>query len=193
MQMCKKKLIVAITGASGAIYGIKLLEELKSLNIESHLIISKSSGLTIKSETDYKISDIIKLADHHHNIENIGASIASGSFKTLGMVVVPCSMKTMSEICTGVTSNLISRAADVVLKDRRKLILGVRETPFHLGHLKTMCSLTQMGAIIAPPLPSFYIKPKSIDDLIYHYIGRIFDLLDIENNLAVRWKGMSNL
>lgn len=192
MKVNKKQLIVAITGASGAIYGIKLLQELKSLNIESHLVISKSAGLTIKSETDYKVSDIIKLADHHYNVENIGACVASGSFKTLGMVVLPCSMKTMSEICTGVTSNLISRAADVVLKDRRKLILGVRETPFHLGHLETMCNLTKMGAIIAPPLPSFYINPKSIDDLIYHYLGRVLDLLDIENDLAVRWKGMSN-
>ena len=190
--MTKQSLIVSITGASGAIYGIKLVEELKKINIESHLIISKSASLTIKSETEYKVSDISKLADYQHHVDNIGACISSGSFKTLGMVILPCSIKTMSEICTGVTSNLISRSADVVLKDQRKLILGVRETPFHLGHLKTMCKLTEMGAIIAPPLPSFYINPKSIDDLIYHYIGRVFDLLNIENNLVQRWKGINN-
>jgi 4-hydroxy-3-polyprenylbenzoate decarboxylase len=186
----KNKLIIGISGASGAIYGIRLLEELKKANVETHLVVSRAAKITIAQETDLKVSDVIKLADFSYNIDDIGARIASGSFRTLGMVIAPCSVKTMSEIATGVTSSLLTRAADVVLKEQRKLILAVRETPFHLGHLRTMTSLAEMGAIIAPPLPAFYIKPQTIDDLINHNIGRLLDLLGIENELVNRWEGL---
>jgi len=188
--MKNKRLIVAISGASGAIYGIRLLEALQNTDIESHLVISRAGNITIAQETDYKVSDVRKLADKVYNIEDIGATIASGSFATLGMVVMPCSVKTMSEICTGVTSNLISRAADVALKERKRLVLGVREAPFHLGHLRTMTSLSEMGAIIAPPLPAFYPNPKTVDDIVNHSVGRILDLFEIENDLVQRWQGL---
>jgi 4-hydroxy-3-polyprenylbenzoate decarboxylase len=183
------RIIVAISGASGAIYGIRLLEELKKLKVETHLIISKSAGITISLETGVKVSSVAKLADYSYNVEDISARISSGSFKTKGMIVLPCSMKTMSEISSGVTSNLISRAADVILKERRKLVLAVREVPFHLGHLRTMVNLTEMGAIISPPLPAFYPMPKTVDEIINHSVGRILDLFDIENNLVKRWSG----
>lgn len=185
-----RKLVVGISGASGAIYGIRLLESLQNSDIETHLVISRAAHITIAQETGYKISDVQKLADFHYNIYDIAAVISSGSFATIGMVVMPCSIKTMSEIATGVTSNLLSRAGDVVLKERRKLILAVRETPFHLGHLRNMVSLTEMGAIIAPPLPAFYPNPKSVDDIIDHSVGRILDLLDVENGLVKRWRGV---
>lgn len=187
-----KRIIIGISGASGAIYGIRALEALKNSGIETHLLISRAASITINQETDYKISDVKKLADFSYNIEDIGASIASGSFKTIGMMVVPCSMKTMSEISTGITSNLISRAADVTLKERRKLVLAVRETPFHLGHLRTMTNLTEMGAIIAPPLAAFYPHPKSIDDIVNHNIGRLLDLFNIDTSLVKRWEGIGN-
>lgn len=186
-----RKIIVAISGASGAIYGIRLLETLKQAGIETHLIISKAAGITINLETGWKVSAVAKLADFTYNVEDISARISSGSFKTSGMVVIPCSVKTMSEISTGITSNLISRAADVILKERRKLVLAVREVPFHLGHLRTMTNLTEMGAIISPPLPAFYPQPKTIDDLVNHSVGRILDLFDIETNLVKRWEGSS--
>lgn len=184
-----QKIIVGISGASGAIYGIRLLEELKKSKIETHLVISKAAGITITQETGYKVSDVSKLADFSYNIDDIGARIASGSFKNMGMVVAPCSVKSMSEIATGVTTNLLSRAADVALKDRRKVVLAVRESPFHLGHLRSMVHLAEMGAIIAPPLPAFYHMPQSVDDIINHSIGRILDLFDIETDLVQRWDG----
>lgn len=187
--MTKKRLIIGISGASGAIYGIRLLQALKESDIETHLVISRAGHITISQETDFKVSDVSKLADVTYNIEDIGAAISSGSFETLGMVVAPCSVKTMSEICTGVTSNLISRAADVILKERRKLVLAVRETPFHLGHLRTMTALSEMGAIIAPPLSAFYPNPQTIDDLINHNTGRLLDLFGIDNSLVKRWNG----
>lgn len=188
-RMKNNKLIIGISGASGAIYGIRLLEVLRDSDIETHLIISKSAGITITQETDYKVSDVQKLADVCYNADDIGAAISSGSFKTMGMVIAPCSVKSMSEIATGVTSNLISRAADVVLKERRKLVLAVRETPFHLGHLRTMASLSEMGAMIVPPLPAFYPNPKTIDELVNHSVGRLLDIFDIESDLVKRWKG----
>ncbi len=185
-----RKIIVGISGASGAIYGIRMLEALKIAGVESHLVMSKAAGITISQETSRKVSDVAKLADFTYNIDDIGARIASGSFKTLGMVVVPCSVKSMSEIATSITSNLISRAADVVLKEHRKLVLAVRESPFHLGHLRTMVSLAEMGAIIAPPLPAFYPQPKTIDDIVNHSVGRMLDLFDIETDLVKRWDGL---
>ena len=185
-----RKIIIGISGASGAIYGIKMLEALRKANVESHLVISKAAGITISQETGWKVSDVAALADFTYNIDDIGARISSGSFKTLGMVVVPCSIKSMSEIATGVTANLISRAADVVLKERRKLVLAVREAPFHLGHLRSMTHLAEIGAIIAPPLPAFYSNPLSIEDIINHSVGRLLDLFDIEHDLVERWDGL---
>ena len=183
-----KRLIIGISGASGIEYGLRLLEILKGLNVETHLIMSKAAMVTTGLETSIKVSDINKLADMIHKVDDIGASIASGSFKTDGMLIVPCSVKTMSEINSGVTSTLLTRAADVVLKERRKLVLMVRETPFHLGHLKTMTSLTEMGAIIAPPVPAFYTKPASIDEMIEQTLARLLDLFDIEIASLKRWK-----
>ena len=188
----KKRLIIGISGASGIIYGIRLLELLRTipdeLRPETHLIISKSGEVTLAYETKLKVATVHKLADVIHANKDIGASLASGSFKTMGMIIAPCSVKTLAEIATGVTDTLISRAADVILKERRRLVCMVRETPLHAGHLKNMLSLTEMGAIIAPPVPAFYAKPQSLDDMIDHTIGRILDLFEIDTNCVVRWK-----
>lgn len=183
-----KRLIIGISGASGIEYGFRLLEILSGMDVETHLVMSKAAMVTTSLETSIKVSDISKLADVVYKVDDIGATIASGSFKTDGMLIVPCSVKTMSEINTGVTSSLLTRAADVVLKERRKLVLMVRETPFHLGHLRTMTSLTEMGAIIAPPVPAFYTKPASIDDMIEQTLARLLDLFDIEVSSIKRWK-----
>lgn len=185
-----KKLIIGISGASGAIYGIRLLETLRNSDIETHLIISKAAHITIAQETGRKISDIRELANHHYAIDDIAAPISSGSFRTAGMVIAPCSVKTMSEIATGVTSNLLSRAADVILKERRRLVLMVRETPFHLGHLRTMTKLSEMGATITPPLPAFYPNPRTVDDIVNHSVGRTLDLFEIDSPLVARWEGI---
>ena len=188
----KNRLIIGISGASGIIYGIRLLELLRTipdeLRPETHLIISKSGEVTLAYETKLKVATAHKLADVIHANKDIGASLASGSFKTMGMIIAPCSVKTLAEIATGVTDTLISRAADVILKERRRLVCMVRETPLHAGHLKNMLSLTEMGAIIAPPVPAFYAKPQSLDDMINHTIGRVLDLFEIETNFVVRWK-----
>ena len=188
MAIKSKRLIVGISGASGIEYGYRLLEILKELDIETHLVISKAAMVTVGLETSFKVSDLKALADEVHKVDDIGASIASGSFKTDGMLIVPCSIKTMSEINSGVTSSLLTRAADVVLKERRKLVLMVRETPLHLGHLRTMTSLTEMGAIIAPPVPAFYTKPNSIDEMIEQTVARLLELFDIEVSTIKRWK-----
>jgi flavin prenyltransferase len=188
MNEKQKRLIVGISGASGIIYGIRLLEFLKELNVESHLVMSKAASVTAGLETNSAISKINQLATVVHKVENIGASIASGSFKTEGMLIVPCSVKTMSEINTGVTSSLLTRAADVTLKERRRLVLMVRETPLHLGHLRTMTSLSEMGAIIAPPVPALYTKPETIDDIIDQTLARLLDLFDLEVATLKRWK-----
>jgi 4-hydroxy-3-polyprenylbenzoate decarboxylase len=186
-----KKIIIGITGASGAILGIRLLEVLRTLkNVETHLIISRAAQITIAHETDYKISDVQKLADHVHKFEDIGAICASGSFKADGMIIAPCSIKTMSEIATGVTNSLMSRAADVMLKEKRKLVLMVRETPLHSLHLRSMAALSDAGAFIMPPVVTLYQKPKTIDDMINHIIGRALDHFDIEAGLVKRWKGL---
>lgn len=185
----KRKIIVGISGASGAIYGIKLLEVLRQCNIESHLTITKSGKLSIELETDYKFDDVVKLADHYYNNNDIAAAISSGSFINEGMIIAPCTVKTLSEIATGCTQTLISRAADVALKDRRKLVLLFRETPLHLGHINSMKTITEMGAIVMPPMISFYSKPKTIDEIVFHTVGRVLDLFAIDNPLVTRWRG----
>jgi 4-hydroxy-3-polyprenylbenzoate decarboxylase len=183
-------LIIGISGASGVIYGIRMLEILRELQIETHLVLSRSGEITIAHETDRKIADIKALATHVHAQQDIGASISSGSFRTRGMVVAPCSMRSMSEIASGVTSGLLTRAADVVLKERRRLVLMVRETPLHTGHLRTMTQLSEIGAIVAPPVPAFYARPQSLEDLVDHTVGRVLDLFDIDAGLVRRWKSM---
>jgi 4-hydroxy-3-polyprenylbenzoate decarboxylase len=183
----KPRLVVGISGASGAVYGVRLLEACRDLGVETHLILSRSAVLTLTQETDLSVADLGAKASRVHKIGDVGASIASGSFETLGMVVAPCSVRTMSEIASGVTSTLLTRAADVVLKERRRLVLMVRETPFHLGHLRTMTSLTEMGAIIAPPLPAFYARPETIDDLVNQSVGRTLDLFGLSWAAVKRW------
>ena len=183
----KPRLIVGISGASGAAYGVRMLEACQPLGVETHLILSRSAVLTLTQETDFSLAEVNAKASQVHKIGDVGASIASGSFQTLGMVVAPCSVRTMSEIASGVTSTLLTRAADVVLKERRRLVLMVRETPFHLGHLRTMTSLTEMGAIIAPPLPAFYTRPKTLEDLIDQSVGRTLDLFGLSWAGVKRW------
>jgi 4-hydroxy-3-polyprenylbenzoate decarboxylase len=182
-----QRIIVGITGASGIIYGIRALEMLKTANIETHLVMSKSAELTMHYETDYTLDQVHALASQVHAIKNVGASISSGSFPTLGMIIAPCSVRSMSEIAHGITSSLLTRAADVILKERRKLVLMVRETPFHTGHLRTMTQLSEIGAIIAPPLPAFYNRPQTLDDIVDHSVGRVLDLFGIETGAVKRW------
>jgi 4-hydroxy-3-polyprenylbenzoate decarboxylase len=183
----KQRLVVGISGASGVAYGIRLLESLEDLRIESHLVMSKAAEMTIAYETALKPKQVAAKADRSYAIGDIGAPIASGTFKTLGMIVAPCSVRTMSEIATGVTTTLLSRAADVTLKERRPLILMVRETPLHLGHLRTMTALAEMGAIILPPVPAFYAEPKTLSDLVDQMVARALDLLGYDWPLAKRW------
>ncbi len=175
-----QRLIVAISGASGSVYGIRALEMIRRAGVESHLIISKAAALSLGAELDMSLSDVQALADVVYKPADIGAAIASGSFKTLGMLIAPCSVKTLGEITTGVTSSLISRAADVCLKERRRLVLMVRETPLHLGHLRSMAAVTEMGAIIAPPMPAFYTRPQSLDEMVSQNVARVLDLFGIE-------------
>lgn len=182
-----RRLIVGISGASGIVYGIRLLEVLKDTGIETHLVMSKSAELTLTYETDRKIAAVKALADVNYPISDIGAAISSGSFKTLGMLIAPCSIRSASEIATGVTSSLLSRAADVVLKEQRRLVLMVRESPLHVGHLRTLTQLAEMGAIIAPPMPAFYSHPASLDEMVDHTVGRMLDLFDIDAGLVRRW------
>lgn len=182
-----RRLIVGISGASGIIYGIRLLEVLRTTDIETHLVMSRSAELTLAYETDRKVAAVKALADVVYPITDIGAAISSGSFKTLGMVIVPCSIRSASEIATGVTSSLLSRAADVVLKERRRLVLMVRESPLHLGHLRTLTQLAEMGAVVAPPMPAFYSRPASLDDMVDHTVGRLLDLFEIDAGLVKRW------
>ena len=183
----KRRIIIGITGASGVIYGIRLLESFRESGVETHLVISKAGAITIIEETDYKVSDIQKLAGYHYKLDDVAASISSGSFKTDGMVVAPCSMKSLAEIASGMSTTLLTRAADVTLKERRKMVLMVRESPYHAIHLRNMTTLTNMGAIIAPPMPAFYTKPETIDDIIDHSLGRVLDIFEVENKLVKRW------
>ncbi len=183
-----KRIIIGISGASGAIYGLKLLEVCNTLGLETHLIVSKSAEMTIACETDIKIRDLKNRAAVSYNQADMGAAISSGSFKTMGMVIAPCSMRSLGEIANGTTTSLLTRAADVILKDRRKLVLMVRETPLHRGHLKNMLAVTDMGGIIAPPVPAFYNKPENLNDLVMHSVGRVLDLFDLDAPDLKRWK-----
>ncbi|MFC1871328.1 UbiX family flavin prenyltransferase [Chloroflexota bacterium] len=185
------RLIVGITGATGVIYGIRLLEVLSSVNdVETHLIISNAAEINIQYETAWKLEDVKALADISYDAGDIGARLASGSFKREGMIIAPCSIKTMSALASSFTENLMIRAGDVTLKERAKLLLLVRETPLHLGHIRSMGKLTEMGAIIMPPVPAFYHKPATISDIVNHTIGKALDIFGIEHNLFQRWAGI---
>lgn len=186
-----RRLIVGISGASGAIYGVRLLELLRAAGIESHLVVSRAARATLAAETGLTLADVHALADHHYAPDDMGAAISSGSFPTMGMIVAPCSVRSLSEIAHGVTSQLLTRAADVVLKERRRLVLMLRETPLHAGHLRSMLAVTEMGAIVAPPVPAFYTRPQSIDDLVNHSVGRVLDLFGIDSAVVKRWNGLS--
>jgi 4-hydroxy-3-polyprenylbenzoate decarboxylase len=183
------RLIVGITGASGAIYGVRLLKLLKDSGIHTHVIISKAAKITIAYETNLKVSQIEKLATTVHPIDDIAAACSSGSFRTLGMIIAPCSIKTMSEIATGNTGNLISRAADVALKERRRVVLMLRETPLHIGHIRSMAAVTEAGAIVYPPVPAFYSRPQTLEEMVDHTLGRVLDLFDIDLGVVKRWSG----
>lgn len=185
------RLVVGISGASGVIYGARLLELLRPTPVETHLVVTKSARMTLAYETSMSIGELTALADVCYSNMDLGAPIASGSFQTLGMVVAPCSIKSMSEIASGVTSSLLARAADVELKERRRLVLMVRETPLHRNHLRTMAELSELGAVIAPPVPAFYARPKSLEEMVDHTVGRVLDLFDLGVNLEVahRWGG----
>jgi 4-hydroxy-3-polyprenylbenzoate decarboxylase len=186
--MTVRRIVVGISGASGIVYGVRVLEALRGTGLETHLVMTRSAQVTLGYEMSLKVSEVQALADVNHRCEDIGASISSGSFATVGMIVAPCSIRSMSEIATGVTSSLLTRAADVVLKERRRLVLLVRETPLHLGHLRTMTQVTEMGAIVMPPVPAFYSKPATIDDVVDHSVGRVLDLFGIDNALVRRWQ-----
>jgi flavin prenyltransferase len=183
----KQRIIVGISGASGVVYGVRLLQILRDMPVETHLVMSKSAEVTLAYETDMKVAQVRALADHSHNIGDMAASLSSGSFKTLGMIVAPCSVRSVAEMASGVTTSLLTRAADVILKERRRLVLMVRETPLHLGHLRNMATLTEMGAIIAPPVPAFYNRPKTLEDVIDHNLGRVLDLFDLDTGKVKRW------
>lgn len=192
MATAPRKLIVAITGASGAVYGVRLLQMLREVpDIETHLVLSQAGGLTAMEELEMKRADVEAHADVVHNPRDIGASIASGSFRTAGMVVAPCSMKTLAGIAMGLSDNLVCRAADVVLKERRRLVLLARETPLNLAHLRNMLAVTEMGGMICPPVPAFYNRPRTLEDVVDHTVGRVLDLLDIESRTPLRrWQGL---
>ena len=191
--MNKKGLIVGISGASGAIYGIRLLEILKALHIDSYLIVSRAAEKTIRLETSYSLEQVKQLATNCYDPEDIAAPVSSGSFnKTMGMIILPCSIKTLSALANSFNVNILIRAADVTLKERRKLVVALRETPLHYGHLELMLRLTRMGAIVFPPVPAFYHQPKTLEDIIDHSIGKILDLFDIESPSFKRWSGEKN-
>jgi 4-hydroxy-3-polyprenylbenzoate decarboxylase len=186
-QAAPRRIILGISGASGVIYGIRALELLRETGIETHLVMSRAAELTMSYETDMKPKALKEMASVSHVIGDIAASISSGSFQTMGMLILPCSVRTMSEIATGVTGSLLSRAADVVLKERRRLVLGIREAPLHTGHLRTLTQLSEMGAIVAPVVPAFYTRPKTLDDIVNHTVGRMLDLFDIDTGKVKRW------
>jgi flavin prenyltransferase len=193
MNSHPKRLIVAITGASGAIYGVRLLRLLQQTDIETHLVMSRSAKITLAQEMDIGVAEVSALASVAHQVDNIGASIASGSFRTMGMVIAPCSMRSLAEIASGVTSSLITRAADVALKERRRLVLIVREAPLHLGHLRAMTAATEIGAIVYPPVPAFYARPTSLEQMVDHTLGRVLDLFGVENTAVSRWNGLNSI
>ena len=189
----KKRLIVAVTGATGSIYGVRILETLRAIGgWETHLIVSDAGALNAWYDHKLARKDLAKLADVVHNVRDVGASIASGSFITAGMVIAPCSMKTLAAVALGFSDNLVSRAADVILKERRRLVLLVREAPLNLAHLRNMVQVTEMGGVIFPPVPAFYSHARSVDDLVNHSVGRVLDLFDVEHNRIQRWKGIKS-
>lgn len=183
----RPRMAVGISGASGFVYGLRLLEILRDLGIETHVTVSRAALLTMVHETSYKLSDIEARADYLYRPDDVAASISSGSFKTMGMIVAPCSMKTLAEIASGVTSGLISRAAEVTLKERRRLVLLAREAPLTQTHLQNMLTVTQMGAVVSPPVPAFYARPESLEDMVDHTLGRVLDLFDLDAGCVRRW------
>jgi 4-hydroxy-3-polyprenylbenzoate decarboxylase len=183
------RLIVGVSGASGVIYGVRLLQALKDLPVETHLVMTKTAEVTLAHETDLKVGDVRALADAVHSPTDLAAPISSGSFRTLGMVIAPCSMRSLGEIATGISTTLLTRAADVVLKERRRLVLMVRETPLHAVHLRNMVTVAELGAIVAPAMPAFYSRPTTIDDIINHSVGRMLDLFDLDAGIVKRWGG----
>lgn len=185
--MQNPRLVIGISGASGILYGIRLLQCLQSTDVETHLVMTNAAYQTCTYETSFSPNDIHQLADKFYKITDLAASISHGSYKTLGMIIAPCSMRTLADIAAGTTNNLLTRCADVILKERRKLVLMARESPLHLGHIRNMAQVTKMGAIVAPPVPAFYNKPTTIDDIINHSVGRALDLFDIEADLVRRW------
>ncbi len=191
VQTDQRPLIVGISGASGVSYGVRMLDALRDLGVSSHLVVSRAALLTLSQETDLSPQDLTDRADVVHKVGDVGASIASGSFRTRGMVIAPCSIRSAGEIATGITSTLLTRAADVTLKERRRLVLMVRETPLHLGHLRTLTALSEMGAIIAPPLPALYARPDSLEQMIDQSVGRVLDLFDLDWTPVRRWSGLT--
>jgi 4-hydroxy-3-polyprenylbenzoate decarboxylase len=189
MAKAAARLIVGISGASGTIYGVRLLELLRKAEVETHLVMSRSAEMTLAYETDLKAKDVRALASVNYAVTDIGAAISSGSFPTMGMIIAPCSIRTMSEIASGVTASLLSRAADVVLKEKRRLVLAIRETPLHVGHLRSMTLLAEIGAVIAPIVPAFYNRPRTVDDVVNHTCGRLLDQFGIDSGVVKRWKG----
>jgi flavin prenyltransferase len=185
----RRRIVVGISGASGAVYGVRLLTLLRELDVETHLVVSRSAQVTLVQEMGVQLADVKALADVHYPNADIGAAISSGSFRVDGMIVAPCSIKTLSEIATGCTSSLLSRAADVMLKERRRLVLMVRETPLHAGHIRSLAAVTEAGAIVYPPVPAFYARPESIEQMIDHTLGRVLDLFDIDARTVRRWQG----
>jgi len=192
MSVATKRLIIAITGASGASYGVRILQVLRDIqNVETHVVVSDSGLLNLQHELDMNRTQLEALADVAHHVQNVGATIASGSFQSDGMVIAPCSMRTLAAVAHGLSDNLITRTADVMLKERRRLILMVRETPFNLAHLRNMTSVTEMGGIVYPPLPCFYHRPQTIAEMVNHTVGRIVDLLGVSLPLAPQWDGLT--
>jgi 4-hydroxy-3-polyprenylbenzoate decarboxylase len=181
------RLIVGISGASGVIYGVRLLQALKHVPVESHLVMTRTAEVTLAHETRLKVDEVRRLAHAAYRVDDLAAAISSGSFRTMGMVVAPCSMRSLGEIANGITSNLLTRAADVVLKERRRLVLLARETPLHAIHLRNMLALSEMGAVIAPPVPAFYNRPETLDDIVDHTVGRVLDLFDLDTGKVKRW------
>jgi 4-hydroxy-3-polyprenylbenzoate decarboxylase len=185
-----RRMVVGISGASGAIYGVRALVLLRLAGVETHLVMSRAAKLTLAYETEMKVAEVEALADVVHRADNIGSSISSGSFANLGMLIAPCSIRTLSEIASGVTSSLMSRAADVALKERRRVVLMVREAPLHAGHLRSMLAVTEMGAVVSPPVPAFYARPTSIEALVDHSVGRALDLFGLDVGVEQRWDGI---
>ncbi|GAB2894168.1 UbiX family flavin prenyltransferase [Paraburkholderia jirisanensis] len=185
----RRRIVVGISGASGAIYGVRLLHLLRALDVESHLVVSRSAQITLTQEMNMQLADLKALADVHYPNADIGAAISSGSFRVDGMIVAPCSIKTLSEVATGCTSSLLSRAADVMLKERRRLVLMVRETPLHAGHIRSLAAVTDAGAIVYPPVPAFYAQPATLEQMVDHTLGRVLDLFDLDARTVRRWQG----